>query len=68
MRLQFLRAVSHTVGSEKMLNESHSDADDDDDTEALDDHTQHHNDDAWTSTSRRWMTTPVTTPVRQRPY
>jgi len=46
MRLQFLRAVSHTVGSEKMLSESHSDADDDDDTEALDDDTQHQNDDA----------------------
>ena len=30
-------AVSHAVGSEKMLTESHSDADDDDDTEALDD-------------------------------
>ena len=30
-RLQFLRAVSHAVGSEKMLSESHSDADDDDD-------------------------------------
>jgi len=26
-RLQFLRAVSHAVGSEKMLSESHSDAD-----------------------------------------
>jgi len=36
-RLQFLRAVSHAVGSEKMLSESHSDADDDD--------TQHQNDD-----------------------
>ena len=38
-------AVSHTVGSEKMLSESHSDADDDDDTEAPDDNTQHQNDD-----------------------
>ena len=28
---------SHAVGSEKMLSESHSDADDDDDTEAPDD-------------------------------
>jgi len=44
-RLQFLRAVSHAVGSEKMLSESHSDADDDDDTEAMDDNTQHQNDD-----------------------
>jgi len=43
-RLQFLRAVSHAVGSEKMLSEGHSDADDDDDTEALDDNTQHQND------------------------
>jgi len=43
-RLQFLRAVSHVVGSEKMLSESHSDADDDDDTEAPDDNTQHQND------------------------
>ena len=43
-RLQFLHAVSH-VGSEKMLSESHSDADDDDDTEAPDDSTQHQNDD-----------------------
>ena len=42
-RLQFLHAVSHAVGSEKML--SHSDADDDDDTEAPDDNTQHQNDD-----------------------
>ena len=66
-RLQFLRAVSHAVGSEKMLSESHSDADDDDDTEALDDDTQHQNDDAWAS-SMRWMTTPVTTSVRQRSY
>ena len=38
-------AVSHTVGSEKMLSESHSDADDDDDTEAPDDNRQHQNDD-----------------------
>ena len=38
-------AVSHAVGSEKMLSESHSDADDDDDTEAPDDNTQHQNDD-----------------------
>ena len=53
-RLQFLRGVSHAVGSEK----SYSDADDDDDdTEAPDDNTQH-----------QMMTTPVTTPVRQRPY
>jgi len=44
-RLEFLRAVSHAVGSEKMLNESQSDADDDDDTEALGDNTQHQNDD-----------------------
>jgi len=43
-RLQFLRAVSHVVGSEKMLSEGHSDADDDDDTEALDVNTQHQND------------------------
>ena len=35
MRLQFLRAVSYAVDSEKMLSESHSDADDDDDPEAL---------------------------------
>ena len=44
-RLEFLRAVSHDVASEKMLSESHSDADDDDDTEAPDDNTQHQNDD-----------------------
>ena len=44
-RLQFLRAVSHAVDSEKMLSESHSDADDDDDTENPDDNTQHQNDD-----------------------
>ena len=44
-RLQFLRAVSDAVGSEKMLSESHSDADDDDDTEAPDDNTQHQSDD-----------------------
>ena len=44
-RLQFLRAVSHAVGSEKMLSESHSEADDDDDTEAPDDSTQHQKDD-----------------------
>jgi len=45
-RLQFLCAVSHAGGSEKMLSESHSDADDDDDdTEAPDDNTQHQNDD-----------------------
>jgi len=29
--------ISHAFGSEKMLRESHSDADDDDDTEAPDD-------------------------------
>jgi len=39
-RLAFLRAVSHAVGSEKMLSKSHSEADDDDDTEAPDDNTQ----------------------------
>jgi len=44
-RLEFLRAVSHAVGLEKMLSESHSDADDDDVTEATDDNTQHQNDD-----------------------
>ena len=44
-RLQFLRAVSHAVGSDKMLSESHSEADDDDDTEAPDDNTQDQNDD-----------------------
>jgi len=44
-QLQFLRAVSHAFGSEKMLSESHSEADDDDDTEAPDDNTQHQNDD-----------------------
>ena len=44
-RLQFLRAVSYAVGSEKMLSQSHSDADDDDDTEAPDDNTEHQNDD-----------------------
>ena len=44
-RLQFLRAVSHAVGSQKMLSESHADADDDDDTEAPDDNRQHQNDD-----------------------
>ena len=55
-RLQFLHAVSH-VGSEKMLSESHSDADDDDDTEAPDDNRQHQNDDHT-----------MTTPVRQRSY
>ena len=44
-RLQFLRAVSDAVGSEKMLSESHSDADDDDDTEVPDNNTQHQNDD-----------------------
>ena len=57
-RLQFLHAVSHAVGSEKML--SHSDADDDDDTEAPDDNR--------VIDSIRMMTTPVMTPVRQRPY
>ena len=57
-RLQFLRAVSHAVGSEKMLSESNSDADDDDDTEAPDDNTQHQNDDD----------TSDATPERQRPY
>ena len=56
-RLQFLRAVSHAVGSEKMLSEGHSDADDDDDTEAPND-----------NHSIRMMATPVTTPVRQRSY
>ena len=45
MRLQFVQLASHAVGSEKMLSESHSDADDDDDTEAPDDNTQHQNDD-----------------------
>jgi len=35
-RRQFLRAVSHAVGSEK-ISESHSEADDDNDTEAPDD-------------------------------
>jgi len=56
-QLQFLRAVrvSHAVGSEKMLSESYSDADDDDDT-------------AMTIHSIRMVTTPVMTPVRQRPY
>ena len=44
-RLQFLRAVSDAVGSEKMLSESYSDADNDDDTEVPDDNTQHQNDD-----------------------
>jgi len=44
-RLQFLRAVSHAVGSEKILSESHSDADNDDDTDAPDDNTGHQNDD-----------------------
>ena len=44
-RLQFLRAVSHAVGSEKMLSESYSDPDDNDDTEVPDDNTQHQNDD-----------------------
>jgi len=44
MRLQFLHAVSHAVGSEKMLSESYSVVDDDD-TEAPDDNTQHQNDD-----------------------
>jgi len=43
--LEFLRAVSHAVGSANMLSERHSDADDDDDTEAPDDNTQHQNDD-----------------------
>jgi len=38
-RLQFRRAVSHAVGSEKILSESHSEADDNDDTEAPDDNT-----------------------------
>jgi len=44
-RPQFLCAVSHAVGSEKMLSESYSDADDNDDTEVPDDNTQHQNDD-----------------------
>ena len=44
-RLQFLRSVSHAVGSQKMLSQSHSDVDDDDDTEAPDDNTLHQNDD-----------------------
>ena len=44
-QLQFLRAVSDAVGSEKMLSESYSDADNDDDTEVPDDNTQHQNDD-----------------------
>ena len=44
-RLQFLRAVSHAVGSEKTLSESYSNADDDDDIEAPGDNTQHQNDD-----------------------
>ena len=35
-RLEFLRADSHAVGSEK-ISESHSEADDDNDTEAPDD-------------------------------
>ena len=39
-RLQFLRAVSHAVGSDKMISDSQSDADDDDDTEDEDDRTQ----------------------------
>jgi len=37
-RLQFLRAVSHAVGSDKMISDSQSDADDD--TEDEDDRTQ----------------------------
>jgi len=44
-RPQFLCAVSHAVGSEKMLSESYSDPDDNDDTEVPDDNTQHQNDD-----------------------
>ena len=47
-RWQFLRAVGHTVGSEKMLSESQSDADDGDDdenTEAQADQPQQQNDD-----------------------
>ena len=44
-RLQFLRAVSHAIGSEKMLSKSHLDADYDDDTETPDDNTQHQNND-----------------------
>ena len=39
-RLQFLRVVSHAVGSDKMISDSQSDADDDDDTEDEDDRTQ----------------------------
>jgi len=40
-RLQFLRAVSHVVGSEKMLSDSQSDAGDDDvDTKDEDDRTK----------------------------
>ena len=35
--------ISHAVGSEKMLSESYSDADDDDDTEVPDDNTKHQN-------------------------
>ena len=54
-RLQFLRAVSHSVGSDKMLSDSQSDADDDDDTDDEDDRTQpqtaaNTSDDAGTST------------------
>jgi len=39
-RLQFLHAVSHAVGSDKMISDSQSDADDDDDTEDENDRTQ----------------------------
>jgi len=39
-RLQFLRAISHAVGSDKMISDNQSDSDDDDDTEDEDDRTQ----------------------------
>jgi len=57
-RVQFLRAVSHAVGSDQMISASQSDVDDDDDTEADDEsaHTQpptaaNTSDDAGTTTT-----------------
>ena len=44
MRLHFLRAVSHAVGSDKMISDSQADADDDNDMEDEDDRTQAQND------------------------
>ena len=57
LTIAVLRAVGHTVGSEKMLSESQSDADDGDDdenTEAQDDQPQQQKDDHTTDDVRRY--------------